>query len=225
MAIGKRTFIAAFVITAFLLITIVILGNLMNTERKEYVEEQVKIISDMNEVQTYVLLSDVYGDRLACLAFKKKLTEWDTTLWDLGLKLESYRVATEEFQKDPFYLEQKRLFNENEVLYMTFLTKLKKECDLNTTIISFFYKNSEDCRKCDDQSFVLTDLKRSLKDDVAIFSYDMDLNITNINLLSEYYEITEYPCVVINEAKFCGIQDKAFIMEKICVEDNFSYCS
>jgi hypothetical protein len=215
MEIKKSVFLIAFLITAFLLITILFLGNTLNNERKNYVEDKMTIISDLNEVQTYSLLSDVYGGKLACLAFNSKLAAWDQTLWKLGLKLEQYRVATEEFQKDPFYLEQKTVFNENEVLYMAFLTKAKKECNLSQSIISFYYRKAEACQKCDDQSFVLSDIKREMGDSVSIFSFDDDLNITSISLLQKYYEIKEYPCVVINEKPFCGIRDKRFILAQI----------
>ena len=52
----------------------------------------------------------------------------------------------------------------------------------------------------------------------------MDLNLTNVHLLSEYYEIAEYPCIVINEQKFCGMQDKSFILRKMCEQSNLSVC-
>jgi hypothetical protein len=215
MEIKKSIFILAFVITVFLLLTILLLGGFLNNERKSSVEDRMTIISDLNDIQTFSLLSDVYGNKLACLAFKSKLAEWDKSLWNLGIKLEQYRVATEEFQKDPFYLEQKNKFNENELLYMAFLTKAKDECNLNQHIISFFYKKSEVCKKCDDQSFVLTDVKRILEDNVSIFSFDSDLNITSVQLLERYYEIGEYPCIIINEEKFCGIIDRNFILAKL----------
>lgn len=215
MEVKKSIFLLAFVITVFLLLTILLLGGFLNNERKSTVEDKMAIINDLNDIQTFSLLSDVYGSKFACLAFKSKLAEWDKSLWNLGLKLEQYRVATEEFQKDPFYLEQKKTFNENELLYMAFLTKTQTECNLSQHIISFFYRKSELCNKCDDQSFVLTDVKRLLEDNVSIFSFDSDLNITSVQLLEKYYEIDQYPCIIINEEKFCGIQDRSFILEKL----------
>ena len=219
MALSKKIFILAFLITAVLLLAIVLFGNILNNDRKTYVSDQMTIINDLNDLQVYSLMTDVYGDKMACLAFKKKLETWDKSLWDLGLKLESYRVATEEFQKDAFYIEQKTKFNENQVMYLLFLNKVKKDCNLDQQIISFFYRNSVDCKKCDDQSFVLTDIKNELKDKISIFAFDMDLNITNIELLKEYYNISEYPCIIINEKKYCGIQSKDGIMNIICKTD------
>lgn len=215
MEIKKNIFLLAFVITLFLLSTILLLGSLLNKERKSSIEDKMAIIEDLNDLQTFSLLSDVYGNKFACLAFKSKMADWDKSLWSLGMKLEQYRVATEEFQKDPFYIEQKKKFNENELLYMAFLIKTKETCNLDQNIISFFYRKSEVCKKCDDQSFVLTDIKRMLNDDVSIFSFDVDLNITSINLLEKYYEIDEYPCIVINDEKFCGMRDRSFILSKL----------
>ena len=132
-----------------------------------------------------------------------------------GQKIDQYRVASEEFNKDPYYLEQKQLFNENEMLYLMLLQKVKSECTTQQPIVMFFYQNSEVCRKCDDQSFILTDIKKA-DDSVAVFSFDTDLNITTVKLLTQYYEIKEFPCIVVNDAPYCGIQDKNFIIEKIC---------
>jgi len=216
MEIKKNIPILAFAITLFLLLTILLVGSIMNKERKDYVTNQMDIIRNMNDIQSYSLMSDVYGTKIACLALKTKLKDWDVSLWDLGIKLEQYRAASEEFQKDPFYQKQKTTFNENQLMYLLFLTKIKKECSLDQSIITFFYQNSADCKKCDDQSFVLTDVKRAAGDGVSIFSFDMDLNITNVELLKEYYEIDELPCIIIDESKFCSIRDKNFITEQIC---------
>jgi len=218
----KNLFLIAFLITVCLLSVILIIGNIMNNSRKTYVNDQMQIITDVSELQVYSLMTDVYGDKMACLAFNKKLQQWDKSLWDLGLKLETYRTATEEFQKDQFYIDQKNKFNDNEVLYLMFLTKVKKECKFNQNIVSFFYQNSYDCKKCDDQSFILTDIKQELGENVSIFSFDADLNITNTHILMDYYDIKELPCIVINEQKYCGIQDKKFIMQKLAENSNKS---
>lgn len=225
MAVSKQILIAAFFITAFLFVSILLISNLFDDKRQEYIDEQMqKTYNQLNEMQLYLLLSETYGNEMACLAFEKKLRDLDTHLWNLGRKIERYRSASEEFTKDPYYLEQKKVFNENEIFYLLLLTKLKRECDLNQVIISFFYINSADCRKCDDQSFVLTDLNRELDEEIAIFSFDLDLNLTSLNLLTEYYNISEYPCIVIDEQPYCGMLDRSFIEQRICEVSNVSIC-
>lgn len=219
MAIKKRLFGYALLITIFLFATILLISNIFEDKRQEYINSEVQsMYNNFNEMQTFMLMSEAYGDEMACLAFKNKLRELDQSIWDLGRKIEQYKVASEEFQKNPYYYNQKTKFNENEIFYMLLMKKLKKQCDMDQVIISFFYKNSEDCKKCDDQSFVLTDINKDIDEEISIFSYDVDLNLTSIDLLIEYHNITEFPCTIVEDGKYCGMYRKDFFMEKICEE-------
>jgi len=220
----RKTLIAlSFVITVFLLMTIIIVGSVLDSKREDYLSEEFeRLYRDFNNIQIYSLLSESYDDDMACLAFESKLVEMDSYIWNLGEKIDKYRAASEEFQKDEYYINQKKIFNENELVYLLLMNRMIKKCNISKQVILFFYQNSADCRKCDDQSFILNDI--SLLDDednyrdTAIFSFDMDLNLSTLNLLSKYYEIEKYPCIIINEEKYCGIQDKLSIMNRICSE-------
>ena len=96
------------------------------------------------------------------------------------------------------------------------LKKLKQTCGFDQVVILFFYQNSTVCGKCDDQSFVLTDINKDIDDEVSILSFDTDLGIPTIKLLVEYYKIHNYPCTVIETQKYEGMFDKKYLMEKIC---------
>jgi hypothetical protein len=215
----KTVLIAAFFITIAIFLSFIALGNAMDNEREQFINEETqKTYNSLNEMQTFLLMSETYGDRMACLASENKLKDLDETVWNLGIKLDQYRSASEEFVKSPFYKEQKVTFNENEVFYMMLLQKLKTTCSYDQVIMAYFYSNKEDCPKCDDQAFVLTDVNDDLDQEVSIFSYDTDLNITTVTLLQEYYNVTELPCVVIEGEAFCGIRDRTFILEQICMD-------
>ncbi len=225
MNIKKAIFIFALLITLFLFSTIILIGDYFSGKREARINQMGSdMYNNLNEMQTFMLMSEIYGDAMACLAFKSKLQKLDKSVWDLGMKIDQYRVAGEEFQKDPFYLQEKKTFNENEVFYLMLLSKIKKHCNYNQAIVSFFYKNSEDCKKCDDQSFVLTDIKKAAEKEVSIFSFDTDLNLTTITLMTEYYAIDAYPCIVIGTQKYCGMQDKRFILDKLCQTSNLTFC-
>jgi hypothetical protein len=222
--ITKRLLALSFFITIFMLVSLVAIGVLLDRGRERFINTQVnRLYQDFNNMQVYELLRESYDDKMACLAFESKIIELDYYVWKLGEKIDAYRIASEEFQKDPYYLEQKQLFNENEIFYMLLLKKMNTACNLNKSILIFFYQNSEDCKKCDDQSFILRDISLLEEDDqvksVAIFSLDMDLNITTLKLLEKYYQVNEYPCVIIDEQPYCGIRDRSFIMKKICEKD------
>lgn len=227
----RRTIaITSLVITGFLLISIILMGAILNQEREEYIDEQFQgIHNDFNNMEALSLMAESYDNKMACLAFEKQLKELDGSIWKLGEKLEKYKSASEEFYKDEYYQRQKKIFNENQVYYYLLMKKMVEKCNISKKTILFFYKNSAECEKCDDQSFILSDINRLDDDDghqeMAIFSFDMDLNISTINILSRYYEIDEYPCIIIEEKKYCGIRGERLIMEKICQEpENLYIC-
>ncbi len=231
MEIKRRIALISFIITLFLLFTVILLGSVMNNKREEHLDSQFQTIyQDFNNMQVLFLLSESYDNEMACLAFETKLKEMDTTIWTLGEKIDSYRSASEEFHQNTYYWDQKKVFNEDEVFYYLLMKQMLDKCNISKQIILFFYQNSADCKKCDDQSFILSDI-RKLDDDkgrqeVAIFSFDMDLNLSTLNILSKYYKIEKYPCIIMDEQKYCGIQDKDFIMDRICSDKpNLYICS
>jgi HJR/Mrr/RecB family endonuclease len=209
--------ILALLITIFLFATVLLVSSTFEQRRQVYLDtEMQKVYNSLNDMQIYMLMSDTYDQKMACIAYKEKLRDLDKTTWQLGQKIDQYRAASEEFRKDPYYLQQKQVFNENEMLYLLLLKKVKETCDMQQSIIIFFYQNSDDCKKCDDQSFILTDIHRDIDKDAAIFSFDIDLNLTTVRLLREYYDVKELPCVVIDDHPYCGIQGRDFIVGKIC---------
>lgn len=226
MEMKNQLYILAFLITCFLLATLIIIGDVFDTKREEAINKLIQdTYNNLNEIQTFMLMSEIYGDEMACLAFQSKMADLDESLWELGIKLDRYRIATEQFEKDPFYLTQKRVFNENEVFYLMLLAKVNDVCEQDHEVISYFYRNAKDCSDCDAQSFVLTDIKRDVDQDISIFSFDTELNLSSIELLTQYYEVNEYPCVVINDETFCGMRDRTFIVDKICESSNIALCA
>ena len=155
MEIKKRMFFVAFLITIFLLFSLILINNILGDKRQEYINSEIQTMyNNFNEMQTFILMSEIYGDKMACIAFKNKLEVLDQSIWKLGMKIDQYRVASEQFFRDPYYFQQKKIFNENEIFYMSLLKKLKKQCDIDTVILSFFYSNKGSCNKCYDQAFV-----------------------------------------------------------------------
>ncbi len=226
---GFKLAIVSLLITVFLLATILLIGATLNNSRENDLNQRFeRMYRDFSNMQTISLMSETYDNQMACLAFENKLKELDRYIWKLGEDIDRYRTATEEFKKDPYYIMQKTLFNEYEVNYYLMLRSMVKKCNISKATVLFFYQNADDCRKCDDQSFILNDISRlddRNRKEVAVFSYDMDLNISTINLLARYHNASAYPCVVIDDATYCGIRDRDFIMGKICADSRLALCS
>jgi len=117
MVKNKGIFIAAAIITIMLFISIYTLNLFLNTQRERVVIERMEeVLDEYQEIQALSLMSDVFGKEMTCLSLESRLAHMDETLWDTGIKIDSYREATEKFITDPFYLKQKRKFNRNEVV-------------------------------------------------------------------------------------------------------------
>ena len=225
MAINKHIFFYAALITMLLFISIYSLNGYLNAKReKEVVDRMQDILDEYQEVQTLSLMSDVFGKEMTCLTSENTLSQLDKTLWDTGVRIDRYRQATENFVTDPFYLEQKIKFNRNEVTYFSMFQKMKEACNVNQTVISFFYKKKESCRDCDAQSFVLTDINREIDNEIAIFSFDTDLELPTIKSLEIFFNVTSFPCIVIEGNTYCGLKDKNAVTDIICKYRHHSIC-
>jgi len=220
MEIKHLLFLLSFIVTAFLFITIAFLGSFMDEVREDNLNDQFeRMTQDFNNMQILSMISESYGEEMVCLAFESKLRELDAYIWDLGEKIDKYRIATEEFNEDEYYVKQKKLFNENELYYFLLLRSMVEKCNMTKTNVLFFYKDSKICDKCDDESFVLRDVRyldTNPDKEVAVFSFDMDLGLSSLELLEKYYEIDQFPCIVINEEKHCGMKSKDYVMNVIC---------
>ncbi len=225
MVINKRIFVIAGIITILLFISIYSLNFYMNTQREQVVVDRMEqILDEYQEIQALSLMSDAFGKEMTCLSLESTLSHLDKTLWDTGLKIDKYREVTEQFITDPFYLNQKRKFNRNEVIYLSMLENMKEACNINQSVLLYFYRKKEECADCDAQAFVLTDLNKEIDDEIAIFSFDTDLELPSINALAIFYNITSYPCTVVEDHTYCGLHNKNDIEDILCSYRDHSIC-
>ncbi|MFW5852698.1 MAG: hypothetical protein ACOCUR_01590 [Nanoarchaeota archaeon] len=226
----KRLFFVGFIITLILLFSI-LLSNFFLTEMREdaVVDRMSDMMRSYEEMQTLVLMSEFFGEESTCIALESMLSSMNEELWELGIKIDQYRQVTEEFSQSPFYYEQKKHFNQRAVLYYSMLKRMQEMCEVEQVLMTFFYEKKEDCPDCDPQSFVLTDIRMDLEKldmgtHLALFSFDVDLDLATINLLLSHYDVDEFPCVVINDNAFCGLRDKEEMKDLICEESDGTLC-
>ena len=225
MVVSRKIFFYAAIITIFLFISIYSLNLYMNNQRENFVLDRMEqILDEYQELQTLSIMSNAFGEEMTCLSLENTLSHLDKTLWDTGIKIDRYREVTEQFVDDPFYIDQKRKFNRNEVVYLSMLENMKHVCDFNQTIILYFYKKKEDCKDCDAQAFVLTDLNKEIDEEIAIFSFDLNLELPSLKTLQVFYNITSYPCIVVENSTYCGLLDKNQIEDILCDYREHSIC-
>ncbi len=229
-SVKKRIFLTGFLITLVMLLTILFSNIFLGELREEALLDQMdSVVRDYEEIQTLMLMADFFGEESTCVAIRSMLSRMNEELWDLGLKIDQYRQATEEFSTAPFYEKEKARFNQRAALYYTLLKRLDDTCETDHTLMSFFYRDEDECPDCDAQAFVLTDIRLQLEDegrsdDLALFSFDMDLDLPTIDLLRQHYNITHYPCMVIEDDTYCGLRNKDEVLELLCEHSNGTIC-
>lgn len=223
---SKKLIVYALIITLALFGLIYSFNAYLNQQREDVVLDRMEeILDEYQEIQALSMMTTTFGSDIACLSLENSLSLLDKTLWDTGLKIDRYREATEQFANDPFYVNQKRKFNRNEVIYLSMITEMQKHCDFNQTVILFFFQKKEECPDCDAQSFVLTDVNKEIDNEIAIFSFDADLDLPSIKTLKEYFAIDRFPCVVVDNMPYCGLKNRQQINEILCSKRPHSICS
>ena len=225
MEVSRGVFIKAFLITVIIFLSVYSLNLYLNSQRENVLDDNMaEIIDNFEEVQALTDLMKVYGGNVTCLALESRLKLLDTQIWKLGDKIENYRQLSKDYMNDPYYQTQKEKFNRQEVMYYSILKEMQSSCNTNQTYILYFYAKGETCSKCDDQSYVLNYFNQRIDPELAVFSFDTDLNLPSINMLKSIYNVTEYPCVVIYDTTYCGLRDKDEVQGILCSKRNLSIC-
>jgi len=226
--VSNKLFLVGFIITLLIFLSVFIFNNTLTNVRSEFINNEMNnVIINYENMQTLIFMSEIYGDHSTCVIYADLLGKMNKGLWELGTKIDQYRQASENFQKDPFYIKQKKIFNRKEVLYFAMMKDMNQKCNNDRLIISYFYAKKELCSKCDAQSFVLSDLKNEVmkiksQDQLAIFSFDSDMHIPGIDLLLNYYNITEYPAFVVNNEVYQGLHSKDMLLSILCKETDLN---
>jgi hypothetical protein len=217
MEVSRWVFAKAFVITILVLVSIYSLNVFLNSKREIRVANDLdETLETMEEMQALTQLMEEFGKNATCLTLKSELKLLDRQTWKLGDNIEAYHKLTQEYMSDPNYYKQKRKFNRQEVLYLSLLRQIRTKCDINQSIILYFYRRLENCTQCDKQAFVLTHMNQKIDEELAIFSFDSDLDISSVNVLRDVYGVNEYPCIVIEDGTYCGLRDRDEVERILC---------
>ncbi|MFC2163067.1 hypothetical protein ACFLRF_05240 [Candidatus Altiarchaeota archaeon] len=225
MEVDRFLFIKAFVITVIIFLSVYSLNLYLNSERERVLDERMsEIIVEFEEFQALSALMRVYGRNATCLTLRSRMKHLDKRIWELGEKIDKYRELSKEYMDDPYYQEQKEKFNRQEVIYLALLKQMKTDCKINQTEILYFYRKSEDCPDCDAQAYVLDYFNRLINQEVAIFSFDADMQMASVQTLIDIHNITSYPCVVVEGQSYCGMRDRVEMEKIFCSKASLSIC-
>ena len=127
-------------------------------------------------------------------------------------KLEAYELNGD--IKNGDYILLKREYTIANLRYWILSEKNKKVCDSDT--VSILYFHTQDCPICNDQGYILSQIKKIFKDQLLIFPMDISINEPAIDVLKKQYHIQTYPTIIIDGKTIETNIDKIKTLEEIC---------
>ncbi|MBM3303753.1 MAG: conjugal transfer protein TraF [Candidatus Aenigmarchaeota archaeon] len=188
--------VSAFVISGLIFAAGMFVGYGLNTEKLASIESNLNSINkDVQSFQSQFLFLDMFGEKASCPMLESTLNRISENSYDLGNRLSAYG-AEGEIKDEATYRERKLEYSSMLTGYWLLAEKLKSACNMSFNTILYFY--SGPCPGCEDQAFILTYMKNKYGDRVLVFALDADIKEPSVEALREYYNITEYPSLVIN---------------------------
>jgi hypothetical protein len=197
-----------YVIVSFFLASIVFLsgisiGFLINDFKQQDLNADLISIKDSvekNEVE--IALMNYLNDNISCDYLNLRLNSINERVYDLGLKVGTYENSNGILNDD--YSTLKKSYINSLINNWINVQTAKKLCNLNYSIILYFYTFKEDCNLCEEQAMVLSTIKNLYGSNVMIYSIDSTLGLDSVNILRYSYNITQYPSLVINSKTYSG---------------------
>jgi hypothetical protein len=212
--INKRLYLMAAVITLIIFSLGLLLGMVMEGRRVAYVQNQYREqVINFNSLQVqYLYLSTLEGKE-ACPAFSATLNGYIDENEKNRIRLENYLEKTSIYDREFKLL--KREYLTSQMNYWILSKRTKELCDSDFVTVLYFH--SPDCDDCVDQGFVLDYLKLVFGDRLLVFAFDTDFDEEPaVSILSDAYNITETPALIIESNKFVGFQSKDEVLAEIC---------
>ena len=214
--ISKEKYLVAALITLGVFFLGLLLGLVIEGRRVSYIEAL-----DREQKLGYESLQLQYAF-IDQLSQEKNCDAVSKTFALTVESLESTRIKLETFDKDSSLNKYdfdllKREYVLAQIRFWLLEKKKKELCGTDSVSVLYFFTDSKACPKCDEQSFILTYLKKRFKDKLLIFSFDSKLEgEPMINLLKSTYEIYTYPTLIIDGDKYEGFKTKSELLEIIC---------
>ncbi|MBW3002980.1 conjugal transfer protein TraF [Candidatus Woesearchaeota archaeon] len=203
--ISKTKFITVFAVTALIFVIGVLIGSYITGIKLDQLtdmQDDLKTHAMSVEMQYEILSED------PCRAVNS--TPLTDELNKIGERL--VFMENELGWDDKNVMMLKEYFSLLELRHWLLMKKNNEICDERVVPILYFYSNKGDCPKCEQQGFVLTNLKRN---HAPVRTYHFDINIENpaIDTVKDLYNVKYAPAIVIGEKTFHGFLSKEKLEE------------
>ncbi|MFH0890080.1 MAG: hypothetical protein V1836_02975 [Candidatus Aenigmatarchaeota archaeon] len=221
--IKKDKYLAAAFITAAIFVLGFVLGTMMS-ERKILELEQLsrQQEADFSSLQFQFSYLESVPKNESCIVISRTLESNLKTLGPTLKKIEGYESSGD--TSNPDYIVLKRKYTIANLRYWLLAEKSKEMCGSDS--VSVLYFNNKDCSKCNDEGYILEQLKQNLGDSLLVFSIDSQLEESMIDILRAQYKIYDFPSLVIDGITYGKFMTMNEILSAVCPNYNetFSVC-
>ena len=206
---SKKRYILAFVIA-----TVIFVAGFGFTNIITYLEYQR--VSSLQGPTSY----QIFQDKLQYSLFGADICAEDTYLKiskDLSYQGQMIGDVEEKLGIDnPNVLFRKKFFTLIQIEHLEFVKLINQECNKDINIILFFYSNKkQDLDESERLGDILGPIYQRNKDNMVLYSLDMNLDSEIIESLKEKYNVTESVVILNEEQRFTKINNIREIEEHL----------
>ncbi|RLJ02895.1 MAG: hypothetical protein DRP11_02355 [Candidatus Aenigmatarchaeota archaeon] len=211
------TIIMALIISTLIFLSGVFFGWSINKEKISYMKGQIDDLNnDLEAFQLEFLFLNFIGENATCPLLQNRIIQINQQSYELGNRIQNYE-NDEEFKDMKSLDELKRDYYRLLIRYWLLSKKMDSACKSQGSV-SVLYFFSRNCSMCDEESFLLTYFKKKLNEKLLVFALDSDFDDPFIKVLKDYYGISEYPSVVIEDNLYEGFKNRDELKDLICKE-------
>jgi len=146
----------------------------------------------------------IFGDKLQYTLFDKNICEeagFQKISADLGYQGQLIGQLEERFGvNDERVIFRKKFYTLVQLEHFEFIKLINEECNRSINSILFFYSNEEaDLDNSETMGNILGPIYQRNKDNLVLYSLDLNLDSDIIRSLKEKYSVGEEPLVIVNE--------------------------
>ena len=206
---SKKRYILAFVIA-----TVIFVAGFGFTNIITYLEYQR--VSSLQGPTSY----QIFQDKLQYSLFGADICAEDTYLKiskDLSYQGQMIGDVEEKLGIDnPNVLFRKKFFTLIQIEHLEFVKLINQECNKDINIILFFYSNKkQDLDESEKLGDILGSIYQRNKENMVLYSLDMNLDSEIIESLKEKYNVTESVVILNEEQRFTKINNIREIEEHL----------
>jgi len=218
-SIKKSRYIFAFVITLLIFSLGFLLGIVTNDYKLSEIEKVYqKQSADLESLQfQYTFLNEhmpVEGNE-TCTVIEATLENNLRTLGGFQERIEFYKVNSNIVNLNDYeYNILKRKYIIANLRYWLLAEKNRQICNSDTVSVLYFY--AQDCGECNNQGFILSQLKNIFGDNLLVFPIDASVDEPMIDILRREYKIYSFPSIIIEGETYGNFMGKKGILKIIC---------